>query len=895
MQSSYTYHNSMQRAPLQEQRCYNARPPHDGFYQPRSTPGPLHVKEQSHSSELSSVSAGTAANNVAGFGARKFAEQQRLLSEYLSREQELAYAQAQAEEHERVLDLQRRQQERAEEMQAQSRHEAWLLAQQRARAFSSVSLPTSTTSDSHSRYTQSSARSREDTRRAQSPVLPLTLRSGSMDQCDSACATPRRATARSSIGSRRPSGGAGGVRTTMLATEAYELPMAKCADCGVQISFEQLADHQCARPTVMRSHSSSLDSNSSNSGSKPTSRHPSPLTLTIPLPTSLSASRFASDSPVVGSPRSPFLERYDSYSKNSRGNAGSESPGYFSKELESEIHYRMAAPPPTPVSPAFSASTSCQISAAASPVAGTFADAAEAARQREATKRQIQEQREAKKKAAAAAVATNVVMASMRFKQGAERAREKNLLPSRSDDAALNAGNSSMLANSGSAASITSLHGDDQQYQEYLKPSPAKSVPPSRSEPLLQRQESSSASSISSFQSSLLSSSASKTRQRAGSRSVKTETSCLTASTSFERFSEDELPPPAPSFSAAALAAKVASARGEKRTDRLTAQDQAAAPQKRCTRKKSDVDLSNIEALMSDLTQKRPMPTRRATEADLRPTASASAPLLSSPLREKASPATAGSNKNGASKRRCCCICNCSLSTSKKPYVERDGAYFCARDYAERYLPKCRKCKQPVESNAVKSSDGALRGIFHRACFTCFECDARFDDGTFYVLDERPLCARHYHAKNGTLCDGCGEGIEGTCKQTENGERYHAHCLRCQFEGLCKKDRSEFCQEVSPSSNLRWFSLRPGRKLTDSNPILHQAAGRLFRHRGQAPLRLARTADAGLPQPTGHDAAQGAQATHDPAQRRVRVCSHAPGICFPRHKTIRTSVIHLAL
>lgn len=28
-------------------------------------------------------------------------------------------------------------------------------------------------------------------------------------------------------------------------------------------------------------------------------------------------------------------------------------------------------------------------------------------------------------------------------------------------------------------------------------------------------------------------------------------------------------------------------------------------------------------------------------------------------------------------------------------------------------VPKCRKCKMPVERNAVKSSDGALKGIFH--------------------------------------------------------------------------------------------------------------------------------------------------------------------------------------
>lgn len=58
---------------------------------------------------------------------------------------------------------------------------------------------------------------------------------------------------------------------------------------------------------------------------------------------------------------------------------------------------------------------------------------------------------------------------------------------------------------------------------------------------------------------------------------------------------------------------------------------------------------------------------------------------------------------------------------------------------------QCRRCDKPIETAAVSSADGQLKGKWHRACFTCFECDCPFDNDSFYVHADKPYCQLHYH------------------------------------------------------------------------------------------------------------------------------------------------------
>lgn len=162
-----------------------------------------------------------------------------------------------------------------------------------------------------------------------------------------------------------------------------------------------------------------------------------------------------------------------------------------------------------------------------------------------------------------------------------------------------------------------------------------------------------------------------------------------------------------------------------------------------------------------------------------------------------------------AAQAKLCSVCLKAIGPGQ-PTVKKDDRIFCIDDYAELYLEKCRKCCQPVRNVGVRSRDGALAGLFHRECFSCLACDAHFDDKTFYVYDNAPYCAQDYHRLNGTLCSGCGHGIEGQCRQlTEtsgNGgggdgipakasvgapSRFHPRCFTCQFD-----DGREFCKDL---------------------------------------------------------------------------------------------------
>lgn len=93
--------------------------------------------------------------------------------------------------------------------------------------------------------------------------------------------------------------------------------------------------------------------------------------------------------------------------------------------------------------------------------------------------------------------------------------------------------------------------------------------------------------------------------------------------------------------------------------------------------------------------------------------------------------------------KRHCARCGDAVGGSRR-YVERDGILLCETDWKKMYLPACRRCKLPIEKSAVSSSDGQLKGKWHRACFTCTRCEEPFADDHFYVHDGRPWCQYHY-------------------------------------------------------------------------------------------------------------------------------------------------------
>lgn len=182
---------------------------------------------------------------------------------------------------------------------------------------------------------------------------------------------------------------------------------------------------------------------------------------------------------------------------------------------------------------------------------------------------------------------------------------------------------------------------------------------------------------------------------------------------------------------------------------------------------------------------------------------------------------------------------------------------------ASRHVPKrsqtmgankgtCRGCKKTIASSqkSVSSADGRLTGKYHKECFVCHSCKSPFATADFYVLRDLPYCAHHYHELNGTLCVGCGQGIEGQYlesninKSTTSG-KFHAQCLTCatcrcqlrddyfEFNGKVFCERDAF-RAASPHTSRSQYDTAPSRPSPLSQGMLRadsEAGARKFPER----------------------------------------------------------------
>ncbi|GAA6031740.1 hypothetical protein JCM8097_001963 [Rhodosporidiobolus ruineniae] len=165
-------------------------------------------------------------------------------------------------------------------------------------------------------------------------------------------------------------------------------------------------------------------------------------------------------------------------------------------------------------------------------------------------------------------------------------------------------------------------------------------------------------------------------------------------------------------------------------------------------------------------------------------TPSGSVPSLSSSSSTSSSRPSPSSIPSSPSQS--CTTCRRPLPSRSDITLSGDGQPFCRPCFADRFLPKCRKCRRAIEKGAVTSSDGKIEGKYHRECFACFDCGEKFANGEFYVFEGKPYCQLHYHALNGSLCANrdCGKPIEGPCvslvgEENGGGGRYHPPCFLC--------------------------------------------------------------------------------------------------------------------
>jgi len=112
-----------------------------------------------------------------------------------------------------------------------------------------------------------------------------------------------------------------------------------------------------------------------------------------------------------------------------------------------------------------------------------------------------------------------------------------------------------------------------------------------------------------------------------------------------------------------------------------------------------------------------------------------------------------------------------------------------SKDMIQTSVPNkgtCRGCSQLILAGqkSVSSADGQLSGRYHKECFVCQACKTSFPTAEFYVHNDHPYCAHHYHELENSLCATCGKGIEGLYMETANvagrgKEKHHPECLKC--------------------------------------------------------------------------------------------------------------------
>ena len=111
--------------------------------------------------------------------------------------------------------------------------------------------------------------------------------------------------------------------------------------------------------------------------------------------------------------------------------------------------------------------------------------------------------------------------------------------------------------------------------------------------------------------------------------------------------------------------------------------------------------------------------------------------------------------------------------------VEADGddglRFYCHLDFHERFSPRCRSCKTPIEGEVVV----ACGGEWHVGHFFCAECGDPFDRNTPFVEREGfAWCVGCHTRRFSGKCKGCRRPITDLVVQALGGE-WHEGCFCC--------------------------------------------------------------------------------------------------------------------
>jgi len=123
---------------------------------------------------------------------------------------------------------------------------------------------------------------------------------------------------------------------------------------------------------------------------------------------------------------------------------------------------------------------------------------------------------------------------------------------------------------------------------------------------------------------------------------------------------------------------------------------------------------------------------------------------------------------------------HCQQPLGGKPYLERDGFFYCEPDFYAQFNPRCQKCSETIRGPFVS----ALGSSYHPHHFVCEAngCGKTFDSGSYRQHEVKAYCNECWSSLYAPQCFVCHQAITGAVFEALE-RRYHLVCFTCAHDG----------------------------------------------------------------------------------------------------------------
>ncbi|KAI9189935.1 Prickle-like protein 2 [Blastocladiella emersonii ATCC 22665] len=161
------------------------------------------------------------------------------------------------------------------------------------------------------------------------------------------------------------------------------------------------------------------------------------------------------------------------------------------------------------------------------------------------------------------------------------------------------------------------------------------------------------------------------------------------------------------------------------------------------------------------------------------------------PIKEKETITYASGNPYHEEHFRCV-ACTSSLINCGFILTDGDTAPMCEPCYAATVLPKCAACAQPIRHEMLNIADKS----YHPACLACARCKAGLAGQGVYDNGGALMCKPCFEYMLAPECERCKQKIAGANGKAEylviNERKYHAACFSCYDCGARFEDMKAF-------------------------------------------------------------------------------------------------------